>query len=203
VNWYAHSSKLFEAFYPSLCWRIISTDNSVYLTFDDGPNPVVTPFVLDVLKRYNMKATFFCIGENVAKYPDVYQNIIDHGHTIGNHTFNHLNGYNTSPDAYLKNVDKASTLIDSKLFRPPYGRIRKSQISLISMTYDIVMWSVLSGDFDQNLDLNRAFVKMIKNTKSGSIIVFHDSIKAYENLKTLLPKYCTHLAEKGFVSCGM
>jgi peptidoglycan/xylan/chitin deacetylase (PgdA/CDA1 family) len=184
-------------------WQIETKEKKVYLTFDDGPTPDVTPFVLDVLKRFRLKATFFCIGDNVAKHPTLYQSVIDQGHAVGNHTFDHLNGFKTTLDTYVQNTTKASELIDSKLFRPPYGRIRKSQIGALGLDYSIVMWSIISGDFDETLNKERAMNKMMKGTEPGSIIVFHDSLKSLPNLEVLLPKYCEFLAKNNYTSCGL
>jgi len=203
VNWYAHSSKFLKPFYPSLIWNIQTEAKTVYLTFDDGPNPTATNYVLSILESYGFTATFFCIGDNVVKHPETYALVIDKGHAVGNHTFNHLNGFAHTEDAYLSNTKIASECIDSELFRPPYGRIKKSQITALSSDFNIIMWSCLSGDFDANLDTSRALKKLQKLTKPGAIVVFHDSLKALENLKILLPAYCEYLVKNGFQSCKL
>jgi peptidoglycan-N-acetylglucosamine deacetylase len=203
VNWYLHGSKLLKPFYPSLTWDIKTDDKVVYLTFDDGPTPEVTDYVLNILDEFGFTATFFCIGENVVKHPNTYQKISDANHQVGNHTFNHLNGFQTSSKQYDENVKQAATCISSNLFRPPFGRIKRSQINLLKDDYNIVMWTAISGDFDTNLDRSWAYKRLIQLTKPGAIIVFHDSIKAYDNLKALLPKYCTYLKENGFTSCRL
>lgn len=172
----------------------------IYLTFDDGPHPVATPFVLEQLKAYNAKATFFCIGKNVAEYPFIYEQIIDEGHSVGNHTYNHLNGWKTKDADYISNVASAKKIIDSNLFRPPYGRATKFQLNLLKNNYGLVpvMWSVLSGDFDLNLSKEKCSDNVIKKTKSGDIVVFHDSEKALERMQYALPLMLQHFTSKGF-----
>ena len=189
-------------FYPTLTWHKNRKEKTIYLTFDDGPIPVVTPYVLNTLKKFNAKATFFCIGENIDKYPEILADVISEGHKIGNHTYNHLKGWNTEDNDYLQNVKKCSELIESNLFRPPYGRIKKSQISAINEQIpgsEIVMWDVLSGDFDQSINFKTCINNVLKNTKNGSIIVFHDSLKAYGRLEQSLPIILEKLRHKGFV----
>ena len=190
---------IIKKYYPKLVWDLPNAENKIYLTFDDGPVPEVTEWVLDLLKEYNIKATFFCIGDNVVKHPEIYKRILTEGHAVGNHTFNHLNGWKTSGGQYIKNVIACQDVVDSKLFRPPYGRIKKSQLNKLSLRYKIVMWDVLSGDFDQNLTPKKCYKNVIENTVPGSIIVFHDSLKAEGNLKYALPKSIEHLLAKGFV----
>ena len=175
----------------------------VYLTFDDGPTPEVTDYVLDVLNQYNFKATFFCIGKNVVEEDQVYRRIIDEGHSVGNHTFNHVKGFSSGNYAYYADVLKAEEHIQSTLFRPPYGKILPRQSHTLSSKFDIVMWSILSGDFDPELDTDYALNRMQELTQSGSIIVFHDSVKAAKNLKELLPPYLKFLNDNGYTSCGL
>ena len=182
--------------FKKLVWRIVNT-KKVFLTFDDGPVPEATPWVLDLLKKEGVKATFFCVGENVAKYPEIYQRIIKEGHTIGNHTYNHLNAWKVTRESYLSNVEKASEVIDSKLFRPPYGKLSSALSKELAANYDIIMWDVLSGDFDSNISAEKCLSNVEKNTKEGSIIVFHDSIKAIDKLKYVLPKAIQLLKDKG------
>ena len=189
-------------FYPTLTWHKNRKEKTIYLTFDDGPIPVVTPYVLNTLKKFNAKATFFCIGENIDKYPEILADVISEGHKIGNHTYNHLKGWNTEDNDYLNNIKKCSELINSNLFRPPYGRIKKSQISAINEANpgtEIVMWDVLSGDFDQSINFKTCIKNVLKNTRNGSIIVFHDSLKAYGRLEQSLPIILEKLSHKGFV----
>ncbi|MCW3108821.1 MAG: polysaccharide deacetylase [Segetibacter sp.] len=184
---------------PDLTWKISTEKKEIFLTFDDGPHPTITPFVLKCLKQYNAKATFFCIGQNVKQFPDVYEQIIDEGHTVGNHTHNHLNGWKTGDIIYLKNVILAKEAIDSTLFRPPYGRIARSQVKELSPVFKIIMWDVLSGDFDVALSPQKCFRNVASNTSSGSVIVFHDSEKAFPRLEYALPKTLEFFAEKGYV----
>ncbi|MCB9363910.1 MAG: polysaccharide deacetylase family protein [Flavobacteriales bacterium] len=185
--------------FPSLVWDIPNNTKTIYLTFDDGPTPEVTTWVLATLKQYNAKATFFVVGDNVKKHPQIYQQLIAEGHAIGNHTYNHLNGWKTKSSDYLQNIEKCAELVDSNLFRPPYGRIKNTQIKKLKQDYNIIMWDVLSGDFDAGLSPEKCAENVISNTKSGSIIVFHDSIKAEKNLKYALPKAIEYLKSKGFV----
>ena len=191
-------------------------NKTIYLTFDDGPHPTITPFVLDQLRQYKAKATFFCIGKNVVLYPDVYKTVLAEGHATGNHTYHHLNGWKTTDNEYLTDIEQASSQIKSHLFRPPYGRIRKSQLNRllknglnasanpeienrIPSKVKIIMWSVLSGDFDQGLTPEKCLNNVINNAKSGSVIVFHDSEKAYHRLQYALPKLLKYYSEKGYV----
>ena len=187
--------------YPSLIWHKNRKEKSIYLTFDDGPIPVVTPFVLRALETFNAKATFFCVGDNVAKYPDTYAQVKNAGHTIGNHTYNHLNGWKTNNEIYLENIKQCDQLVSSNLFRPPYGKIKKSQLKKLKTTnpkIEIVMWDVLSGDFDQKLSPQKCLNHVVKNTESGSIIVFHDSLKALNRLEYALPKALEYLVAEGY-----
>ena len=175
--------------YPDLVWKK-PAKNTIYLTFDDGPIPEVTPFVLNLLAEYNARATFFCIGDNVRKHPEIYQQILKEGHSVGNHTFNHLRGWDTEDEVYLENVQECADLVDSKLFRPPYGRIKRSQVEKLQALYpdmQVIMWDVLSGDFDEKLKPEKCFRKVIDATCPGSIVVFHDSLKAFNTLKQVLP----------------
>jgi peptidoglycan-N-acetylglucosamine deacetylase len=188
-------------FFPSLVWEVKSKEKKMYLTFDDGPHPEHTIFVLDELKKHNAKATFFCIGNNVKQYPQVYKRIIEEGHAIGNHTFQHLNGKSTKDNVYLNDINTASKYIDSRLFRPPYGRIKSSQVKALSnlpKPYKIVMWTVLSGDFDIAITKEKCLKNVISNATNGSIIVFHDSEKAAEKMKHALPIVLNTFTEKGF-----
>lgn len=187
--------------YPTLTWHKSRKEKYVYLTFDDGPIPVVTPYVLNTLKKYDCKATFFCIGDNIDKNPSILSDVIAEGHTVGNHTYNHLRGWKTSDGDYLDSVRKASVLTGTRLFRPPYGRIKKSQITDIRKHFpetEIVMWDVLSGDFDESITKEQCVENVLKHCKNGSIIVFHDSLKAFERLEYALPIVLENLSEKGF-----
>ncbi|MDT0689257.1 polysaccharide deacetylase family protein [Salegentibacter sp. F188] len=196
-------------------WTKLQTSKSIYLTFDDGPIPEVTPWVLDLLKEYNAHATFFCIGDNVKKHPEIFERILTEGHTVGNHTFNHLDGWKTSTSAYIENVLEAeevmnfegkerfqtphSELQTLKLFRPPYGRIKNSQArKLANMGYQLVMWDVISWDFDANVSEEDCLKNVLDNSEKGSIIVFHDSRKAFKNLQKVLPQVLEYYKNKNF-----
>jgi len=191
---------LFRKFYPKeVIWQIPTKKKILYLTFDDGPTTEVTNWILSILDEYNAKATFFCVGENVAKYPEICSELIDKSHAIGNHTYNHRNGWKTGIVDYAENTAKAKSLIKSNLFRPPYGKIKRSQARLLNnLGYDIILWTVLTYDFDKNPDKNEAWEKIVKYSKPGSILVFHDHLKAFENLKELLPKTLAYFASLGY-----
>lgn len=184
--------------YPTLTWDLPARNKQVFFTFDDGPHPTATPFVLQVLRQYNAKATFFCIGKNVVEQPGIYQQLIDEGHAIGNHTFNHLNGWKTANDVYEQNVNQAAEVIGSKLFRPPYGRITKAQAKLLGVDYRVMMWDVLSGDFDEKLSPQQCLLNVTKHTRPGAIVVFHDSSKAFSRLEYVLPKALEFVTRQGY-----
>jgi peptidoglycan/xylan/chitin deacetylase (PgdA/CDA1 family) len=186
--------------YGAYTWKISGTEKVLYLTFDDGPHIDITPFVLDELKRYNAKATFFCIGKNVAAHTSIYQRILDEGHAVGNHTYNHLNGWKTNDEQYINDIAAASKYIDSTIFRPPYGRITAFQAQLLAERFNMktVMWDVLSGDFDTTLSAETCTLNVMKKSTEGSIVVFHDSEKAWERLHVALPKVLAHFSNLGF-----
>ena len=187
--------------YPSCLWKYPKTDGrKIYLSFDDGPHPAATPFVLDQLKKYNAKASFFCIGKNVVEETSIYKRILLEGHRVGNHTFNHLNGWKTDNKIYLDNIEKAREQIDSDLFRPPYGRVSAFQIRNLKekLHYKVVMWDVLSGDFDPGVTGEEAAERVIGNSKPGSIIVFHDSTKAFPVLQVALPIVLSYFYGEGY-----
>jgi peptidoglycan/xylan/chitin deacetylase (PgdA/CDA1 family) len=184
--------------YPSLTWKMPGKENEVFLTFDDGPHETITPFVLDTLQHYNAKATFFCIGKNVEKNPEIFSRILNEGHSTGNHTYNHLNGWKTDDKIYLQDVIKAREVIESKLFRPPYGRIGRFQIQQLKKLFTIIMWDVLSGDFDVSLSRQQCLQQVVKHTKPGSVVVLHDSEKALPRLEYVLPKALQHFNERGW-----
>ena len=182
-------------------WQMPGNEKIIYLTFDDGPHPVATSFVLTELARYDAKATFFCIGKNVVNEPQLFNEIKTSGHAIGNHTHNHLNGWKTKDENYLADISLAKKHINSNLFRPPYGRITKSQIGKLNLmhpTFKTIMWTVLSGDFDIKELKEKCLENVLNNTGNGSIVVFHDSEKAFEKLKYPLPKVLEYFTEKGF-----
>ncbi len=192
-----------RALYPNFVWRKPKQEKVIYLTFDDGPIPEVTEFVLETLAEYNAKASFFCIGNNIQKHPDIFQKIINDGHSIGNHTFNHLKGWATDDKIYFENIalckdEMTSRGVATKLFRPPFGRIKRSQSKVLFPDYQIVMWDVLSGDFSLKLSPKTVLEKTLKHTEEGSIVLFHDSIKANKNMSYALPRFLEHFSEKGF-----
>ncbi|MFT3703843.1 MAG: polysaccharide deacetylase family protein [Agriterribacter sp.] len=191
---------LLKKLYPKGVWNISGKEKVLYLTFDDGPHPQATPFVLDTLSIYNAKATFFCIGKNVQQYPDIYARILNEGHKTGNHTFHHLNGWKTDDKKYFKDIIDTKKYIDSDLFRPPYGRISKLQLKYLTETFgmNVIMWSVLSGDFDKKISRETCLKNVALSSKPGSIIVFHDSEKAFEKMKYALPKLLELFSEKGY-----
>jgi len=197
---------LLKALYPKLLWDAGGNSRSIFVTFDDGPIPIVTPFVLNILKQYNAKATFFCIGDNVRKHPEVFEQVKNEGHAIGNHTFNHLNGWHTDDKTYLDNFLQADELIGSKLFRPPYGRIKRAQVKLLQQAkpgIKIVMWNVLSADFDAATSPEKCLDNVIKNVKGGEIVLFHDSLKARERMEYALPRALEYWSKEGFEFRGI
>jgi peptidoglycan/xylan/chitin deacetylase (PgdA/CDA1 family) len=181
-----------------MTWDLKGENREVYLTFDDGPTPVVTPWVLNQLDRANAKATFFCLGRNVDKYPELYRQILASGHSVGNHSYSHLKGFRSRVSRYMDDIRLASGLIDSKLFRPPYGRILPGQVNAVLQEYDIIMWDVLSIDYNTGLSGERVYQNVIRNVKEGSIIVFHDSDKAADNLQYALPRTLEFLMQEGY-----
>ena len=188
--------------YPTCLWdyKPEAKQKKIFLSFDDGPHGAATPFVLDELKKYNARATFFCIGKNVQAEPSLYKRILMEGHRVGNHTQNHLNGWKTDNKTYLENIEKARELIDSNLFRPPYGRATAFQIRHLinKLHYKVVMWDVLAGDFDPAVNGRQAAERVIQNSKPGSIIVFHDSAKALQVLQVALPIVLAYFSGEGF-----
>ena len=201
------TNALIKKILSNYVWDVSNTENKIYLTFDDGPTPEITEWVLEELQKHNAKATFFCIGKNIEKHPDIFNKIIADGHYIGNHTFNHLNGWKTSTKEYMENVKLCKIQmaqqnlqpIICKLFRPPYGKIKPSQSKKLRQSgYKIIMWDVLSADFDTSISPEKCLENVLENVTSGSIIVFHDSIKAFPNLEYTLSKALKYWKEKGF-----
>jgi peptidoglycan-N-acetylglucosamine deacetylase len=192
---------ILKQLYPECIWEIKTAEQVIYMTFDDGPHPRATPFVLQELKKYDAKATFFCIGKNVEEYFEIYQQIISEGHKPGNHTFNHLNGWKVPDKKYLENIEHAAGVIDTDLFRPPYGKITKFQLKALAgekFNFRTIMWNVLSGDFDEKITGENCFVNVINNAGRGSIIVFHDSLKAFPRLQYALPRILEYFTARGF-----
>ncbi|VAV85469.1 Polysaccharide deacetylase [hydrothermal vent metagenome] len=216
--------------FPNVVWEFLAKGKSIYLTFDDGPTPEITAWTLDILKQFNAKATFFCIGKNVKEHPEIFHKIITDGHSIGNHTYNHLKGWKTKTDDYVNSILKTQKLFNQQflnskfanhqpstcpeqlvlsevevsrrvtnLFRPPYGQIRPKQVKKLSrLGYSIIMWSVLSMDYDNSLSKEKCLKNVIENTSSGDIVVFHDSIKASKNMQYTLPKVLEYFSKKGY-----
>ncbi len=188
----------YRMLFPEAIWRIPGEQKRVFLTFDDGPIPQVTPWVLDLLDEYKVKATFFCVGDNVARNPNLFQEIRNRGHQVGNHTMNHIQGMSTSPEGYVRNVLNAQDLIQSQLFRPPHGHLLPRQAKLIKKDYSIIMWDVVTRDYSKKLTGEEVFANVKRYTRNGSIIVFHDSIKAQKNLRYALPKAIEWLLKNGY-----
>lgn len=182
----------------NISWEMPDDGRTIYLTFDDGPNPDTTPVILHTLKHYDASATFFCVGENVKKYPELFDMINSNGHTVGNHTYNHLNGWKTPVKKYLENVNECRKMVNSQIFRPPYGRITPAQIKALSGQYDIIMWSVLSRDFDERVNSETCLEKTWQHTHPGAVIVFHDHRKAFEKLEYVLPSYLERARDHGY-----
>lgn len=188
--------------FPSLTWRKCVREKTVFLTFDDGPIPEVTEWVLEELSRQEVRATFFCVGDNIRKYPEIYERVLQAGHSTGNHTFNHVNGRKAMQENYFENISKCDqymTFRDRKrLFRPPYGKLTFSEIRRLRKNYEIIMWDVLSRDFDPNISQNDCLKASLKYTRPGSIIVFHDNVKSFETVKSVLPRYISDLKSRGY-----
>lgn len=190
---------LFRKIFPDSIWKYpIKGEKIVYLTFDDGPIPEITPWVLNLLDSYNIKATFFCVGENVYKHNDIYKEILNRGHKTGNHTYHHLKGFAETKNNYIEDIKKAAKLIDSNLFRPPHGIIKLSQHKILKKTFKVVMWDVVTRDYSKLLSPQKVFQNVRKYTRNGSIIVFHDSKKAEVNMKYALPKSIEWLLDEGY-----
>jgi peptidoglycan-N-acetylglucosamine deacetylase len=206
MGFWVKTNRLVKWIFPKYVWDIPNSENKVFLTFDDGPTPEITEWTLEQLKRYNAKATFFCIGDNIQKHPNIFQKVVEQGHSIGNHTFNHLKGWNTSTPGYIENTILCQSAINrqpgtgnQQIFRPPYGKIKPSQSrKLRALGYKIIMWDVISFDFDQETTPEKCLENVLKNVQPGSIIVFHDSVKAERNLKYALPETLEFLKENGF-----
>lgn len=195
-----HTPFWLKALFPGFTWHIPVKEKTLFLTFDDGPIPDITEQVLELLAQFNAKATFFSIGANVQKHPDIYEMVKNGGHSIGNHTFNHMNGWKTEDSVYLENIQQCTEQLnlETKLFRPPYGRIKKSQSKVVLQDKQIIMWDVLSGDFSPQINPEICLKKSLQHTRPGSIVLFHDSIKASKNMLYALPRYLETFTERGY-----
>jgi peptidoglycan/xylan/chitin deacetylase (PgdA/CDA1 family) len=206
---FTKTPKVASLLFSDALWKVNTFEKKLYLTFDDGPIPEVTPWVLEELKKYNALATFFCIGKNVTANPEIFQQILEEGHSVGNHTYDHLNGWQTENNTYFENVEKCSkelevgsseftTTRNPQLFRPPYGKLTPSQYSTLKSQYKIVMWDVLSFDFDVSIEKEDVLRNVIDNAETGSVVLFHDSLKAQKKVKYALPQVLEYFSKKGF-----
>lgn len=193
--------EILKSVIKNVVWRINPAKKVIYLTFDDGPNSRVTPLVLDILDRFEVKATFFCVGENVSRFPNVFDEVKRRGHTVGNHTFNHLKGFEYATDYYVRNVEKANGYIKSDLFRPPHGQIKPSQIKALKDDYRIIMWDFITYDYDKRIEPEKIIAEVKKRSRNGSIVVFHDSLKAEKNVLQVLPEALRFWKENGYKVC--
>ncbi|MEQ8245888.1 polysaccharide deacetylase family protein [Fulvivirga sp.] len=195
---------LVQKLYPSLVWSVPTKEKVIYLTFDDGPIPDLTEFILETLKKYDAKGTFFCVGDNLRKHPEIAKRALNEGHKLANHTFNHLAGWSVNDEQYICNIQECEKHLaelkeNAKLFRPPYGKIKRSQISKVAPNHKIIMWDVLSGDYSKKINPEQCLRGTIKATRKGSIVLFHDNVKAEANMKYALPRFLDHFSSQGFV----
>jgi len=200
---FSKTPALLTAIYPECLWKVKTTEKVLYLTFDDGPIPEVTPLVLDILTKWHAKATFFCIGKNIEANPEVFKQVVAGGHAVANHTYNHVNGWQTTEDAYYTDIRGCNeTLrkqeVETSFFRPPYGKLKPSQYNYLRTRHTIVMWDVLSYDFDLKVDKDTVLNNVLKNAEPGSIVVFHDSLKAKDKMLYALPLVLEHFSKQGF-----
>jgi len=196
---YWHISGWIKRFYPDVVWDCSGNGKTLYLTFDDGPTPEITDEVLKILNDYKAMATFFCLGRNVERHPEIYGRIVEAGHAVGNHTYSHLRGWKHEVKTYLSDVELASLYIKSSLFRPPYGQIKRGQLQQLRSKYKIVLWDVMSHDYENRISKERSLKSVTKYAKEGSIVVFHDSVKAWEKLRYILPRVLEEFKIKGFI----
>ena len=193
-----HPPQFIRWLYPRACWRMNASERAVYITFDDGPIPEVTPWVLDILDQYHIKATFFMVGDNVRKYPEEYQMVVKHGHRIGNHTYNHLRGLAEPTGNYLANIEKAESYLKTDLFRPPHGLMTLYQYRALRKRYRIIMWDLVTRDYDSKLTGEQVLGKVKRYVRPGSIITFHDSVRSINNLRYALPRAIEWLLAEGY-----
>lgn len=207
--YFIKTPKVIDWVYPNFIWRINTTEKKIFLTFDDGPTPEITPWVMGQLKKYDAKATFFCVGDRLRKYPEIAGQLLAEGHQLANHTYAHEHGRRTGTGVYIRSVEDTQKILgqygtEKKLFRPPYGRITAQKAkALRKLGYTIVMWTVLSADFDQKISKAECYKNVVNNTSPGSILVFHDSVKAFGLLKDTLPKVLAHFHKAGYSFCGL
>jgi peptidoglycan-N-acetylglucosamine deacetylase len=195
---YWHISGWLRRIYSNVLWNIPGKDKKIYLTFDDGPTPGITEGVLKILDEYNAKATFFCLGRNVERHPEVFEKIVRAGHSVGNHTYSHLRGWKTGNEHYLKDIELADQFIGSKLFRPPYGQIKPTQVKILAEKYRIILWEVMSHDYESRISKECSLKAVLRYTKESSIVVFHDSVKAWPKLEYILPKVLEEFKGRGY-----
>lgn len=196
-GYFFHTPRLIRWFYPDFHWKVLTREQALFLTFDDGPEPEVTPHILRLLHDFQARATFFCIGEQMKKYPELVREILDAGHAIGNHTDSHPNGWKTKSELYLRDIRLFDEVYRTRLFRPPHGQVTPTQSKLLRGR-KVVMWTHMAGDFDESLNAERSLKNLLK-AKPGSILVFHDSVKAYKNLEVLLPEVLRHFSRLGYI----
>lgn len=189
--------------FPKLKWDENTSKKTIFLSFDDGPTPVVTEWVLEQLKLHNAKATFFCLGKNVVLRPALFERLLEEGHTVGNHTYNHLDSWKTKKEKYLLDIENCNKVFHSKFFRPPYGKLKPGMRSSILKNYEIVMWDVMAYDFDERISPETCVNNVLDNIKSGSIIVFHDSLKAEKHLRYALPVVLEEITKRGYSMKGL
>lgn len=205
--YFVKTPSIVQRIFKNYVWNFFTSEKVIYLTFDDGPTPEITEWTLNTLKAYNAKATFFCIGKNIENHSEIFKQLIADKHSIGNHSYNHLNGWSTNTETYLENIKRTEetfqrfnfSTFQQKLFRPPYGKIKPRQAKILRKKgYKIILWDVLSADFDTKISKEKCLENVLKNTQNGSVIVFHDSVKAAKNLKYVLPKVLAHFSKKEF-----
>ena len=195
---FVKTPSLTKYLFPSLVWKKNTDQKKIWITFDDGPDEKVTPYLINVLEKFNIKATFFVIGNQAKKHPELVKLIINNGHKIGNHSFSHLNGFSTNNNKYFEDVEQAKKYIDSDIFRPPYGKITPFQIKNLKKDFKIIMWDIMSWDFKENIYPNKMYKNVIDNVENGSIILFHNNLKSYNNLKNSLEIILEKLKDKGY-----
>ncbi len=199
MNYFVKTPKILHALYKDAVWFLPNSENKIYLTFDDGPIPEITEECLDLLAEFNIVATFFCVGENARKHPAILNRILAEGHVVGNHSYNHIKGWKTSDSEYIDNVKLCNEYVKSNLFRPPYGKAKRSQLKSLRKDYKIIMWDLLSGDFDPSVTVEKGVKNVVAKTESGSIIVMHDNEKCGKKMLAILKETIPQLLAKGFV----